>query len=113
MRKIDTLKKNYEFKNVLDKGKFYKGKYVTLYIQKNNKEKNIIGIAISKKIAKANKRNKIKRLIRESFRLQKDLLLKGFNIVFIWNKNSEIKNINYNVVSQDIIYLFEKARMYK
>ena len=23
MRKIDTLKKNYEFKNVLNKGKFY------------------------------------------------------------------------------------------
>ena len=32
MRKIDTLKKNYEFKNVLDKGKFYRGKYITMYI---------------------------------------------------------------------------------
>ena len=42
MRKIDTLKKNYEFKNVLDKGKFYRGKYITFYITKNKKEKNII-----------------------------------------------------------------------
>ena len=38
MRKIDTLKKNYEFKNVLDKGKFYRGKYITIYISKNKKE---------------------------------------------------------------------------
>ena len=39
MRKIDTLKKNYEFKNVLDKGKFFRGKYITMYISKNKKEK--------------------------------------------------------------------------
>ena len=36
MRKIDTLKKNYEFKNVLNKGKFYRGNYITIYITKNN-----------------------------------------------------------------------------
>ena len=113
MKKIDTLKKNYEFKNVLNKGKFYKGKYVTIYIQKNNKEKNIIGIAVSKKIAKANKRNRLKRLIRESYRLQKENLLKGFNIVFIWNKGTQIKDVNYSVVSEDIISLLKRARMFK
>ena len=37
MKKINTLKKNYEFKNVLNKGKFYKGKYITIYITKNKK----------------------------------------------------------------------------
>ena len=39
MRRIDTLKKNYEFKNVLNKGKFYRGRYVTIYINKNKEEK--------------------------------------------------------------------------
>ena len=50
MKKLDTLKKNYEFKNVLNKGKFYRGKYVTVYINKNKEGKNKIGIAISKNI---------------------------------------------------------------
>ena len=113
MRKIYTLKKNYEFKNVLQKGKFYKGKYVTIYIQKNKKEKNIIGIAVSKKVGKANKRNRLKRLIRESYRLQKDYLLEGFNIVFIWNKGVNIENLNYSIISEDIINLLKRARMYK
>ena len=109
MRKIKTLKKNYEFKNVLNKGKFYKGKYVTIYLLKNKKEENIIGIAISKKLAKAVKRNRIKRLIRESYRLQKDNLEKGYNIVFIWNKQVDIINNTYRNVNKDIIELFRKA----
>ena len=38
MRKIKTLKKNYEFKNVLSKGKFYIGKQVSIYVLKNRKK---------------------------------------------------------------------------
>lgn len=109
MKRIDTLKKNYEFKNVLNNGKFYRGKYVTIYINKNKEEKNKIGIAISKKLGKANKRNRLKRLIRESYRLQKNNLKKGYNIIFIWNKHANILNNTYKDVSEDIIKLFNKA----
>ena len=108
MRKIDTLKKNYEFKNVLTKGKFYKGNYITIYITKNYKEKNIIGIAISKKIGKANKRNRLKRIIRESYYLEKNIIEKGYNIVFLWNKK-EFIDIKSNEIHNEMVYLFKKA----
>ena len=91
MRKIKTLKKNYEFKNVLSKGKFYVGKYVTIYIKDNKKNENYIGIAVSTKIGKAVTRNKIKRLIRESYRLNKE--------------------INFSIINNEILYLLDKTDM--
>ena len=33
MRKINTLKKNYEFKYVLSKGQYFHGKFVTIYVK--------------------------------------------------------------------------------
>ena len=108
MRKIDTLKKNYEFKNVLTKGKFYKGEYITIYITKNNKEKNIIGIAISKKIGKAVKRNRLKRIIRESYYLEKNSLKKGYNIVFLWNKK-EFIDLKSSTIHKDMEILLNRA----
>ena len=109
MKRISTLKKNYEFKTVMNKGKFYRGKYITIYINENKEDKNKIGIAVSKKLGKANKRNRLKRLIRESYRLKKDNLKKGYNIVFIWNKQSNILNNTYKNVSEDMEKLLIKA----
>lgn len=111
MRKIKTLKKNYEFKNVLSRGSFFVGKYVVMYVKRNNKKENHIGIAVSTKIGKAVKRNRIKRLIRESYRLNKDSLEKGFDIVFMWNKNSSYNDITYSLVNEDILRLLDKAKL--
>ena len=49
MNEIETLKLNYEFKNVFNKGKYFIGKQVIVYIYKNKKKQNRIGIAISSK----------------------------------------------------------------
>ena len=108
MRKIDTLKKNYEFKNVLSKGKFYCGRYITIYTEKNKINKNVIGIAISRKMGKAVRRNRLKRLIRESYRVQKNELKKEYNILFLWNKNADRK-CKSTQVYEDMKKLFEKA----
>ena len=54
------------------KESFIIGKYIIIYIKDNNKNENFIGIAVNTKIGKAVKRNRIKRLIRESYRINKE-----------------------------------------
>lgn len=111
MRKIKTLKKNYEFQNVLSKGKFYIGKQITIYITRNKLDSNVIGIAISTKTCNAVKRNHIKRLIRENYRLMKNDLEVGNNIVFLWNKKDSVKNANFYIIREDMKNLLKKANL--
>lgn len=47
------LKKNYEFKQVLTKGKKFSGQYLNLFILKNDFNYNFLGLAISTKLRKS------------------------------------------------------------
>ena len=111
MKKIKTLKKNYEFKNVLSKGKFYVSEHIIMYVKTNSKKENYIGIAVSTKVGKAVVRNRIKRLIREGFRLKKNSIKKGYDIVFLWNKKSGVDHLKSNEIHSEIVELFGKANM--
>ncbi|MBR2588546.1 MAG: ribonuclease P protein component [Bacilli bacterium] len=113
MKKIDTLKKNYEFRYVLSKGKYYRGKYLTIYIKKNCLNKNIIGIAINTKLGKAVRRNATKRLIRENYRLMKNEILTGNSIVFLWNKNMKLQEANFFEIKEEMRSIFKKAEILK
>ena len=111
MRKIKTLKKNYEFRIVLLRGKFYVGKQVSVYVLKNKKNINVIGIAVSTKKCGAVLRNRIKRLIRENYRLIKNDLKQGYDIVFLWTNKGEAKEADYYIIKNDIINEFKKANL--
>lgn len=91
MKKTEMLKKNYEYKRVLTKGKYYSGKYIEAFIKTNDNNKNFLGIAIGVKIAKAVKRNHIKRLIRENYKNLEEKINSGNTVVFLWKKKIDIK----------------------
>ena len=60
----------------------------------NNKNAARLGLAVPKKnISKAAERNRIKRLIRESFRLRKSSL-EGKDVVVFVKKQFDIKQVN-------------------
>lgn len=113
MKKTEIMKKNYEFKNALSRGNYYTGKYIEAFIKTNKKQQeiNFLGIAISVKIAKAVKRNHIKRLIRESYRLQEETIKTGNQIVFLWKKKVDIKNATFQNINQDMKKIFDKAQI--
>ena len=112
MKRIVTLKKNYEFKNIMNKGKICSGKYVCIYFLKNNQQ-NKIGIAISKKAGNAVWRNRIKRLIRECYRKHEKTIKNNNSIIFLWKKNNENKKISFWEINEDIEKILKRANLIK
>lgn len=111
MKKILTLKKNYEFNRVFSRGKYINGEFLCIYLIKNKFQKNRVGIVVSKKTAKSVKRNRIKRLIRENYRLVKDKLEIGYDILIVWKKSKEITLATYKNIEKDMKKIFKKANM--
>ena len=54
-----------------------------MYVLKNHLAENRLGLSVSKKIGKAVVRNRVRRLVRESFRLIEGEMKKGYDIIFI------------------------------
>lgn len=113
MKKTKMLKKNYEFKKVLTKGNYYSGKHLEAFIIKNNLEINLLGLAISVKIAKAVKRNKIKRLIRENYKNIEELIETGYSIIFLWKKKANIEYATFENIKNDLNIIIDKAKIKK
>lgn len=111
MKKTKMLKKNYEFRKVLSKGKYYSGEYVEALILSNRKNENYLGIAISTKIGKAVKRNKIKRLIRENYYRYEERILDGQSIVILWKKKQSTENATFSNIKNDMAKMFDKAKI--
>ena len=106
MRRIKTLKLNYEFKNVFNKGKYYIGNQIIIYILKNRVGVNRLGIALSSKLCNAVKRNRIKRVIRAIY--QKNIVNcdNGYDIVIAWNKKADIGDLSYYIIFEDMKRIF-------
>jgi ribonuclease P protein component len=111
MKKTKMLKKNYEFRNVLSKGTYYSGQQIEAFIKTNNRNQNFLGIAIGVKIAKATKRNKIKRLIRENYKNYESTIKQGYSIVFLWKKKVDTKNATFENIKKDMQKIFDKAKI--
>ena len=111
MKNTIMIKKKYEFKNLFSKGKFYYGDFIYMYISKTSKSYNKLGIAISKKQSKAVKRNKIKRLIRENYKILEPKIEKGYNFLIIINKEKTIENISFYDIQNNFIRTLKKANL--
>ncbi|MBK5241126.1 ribonuclease P protein component [Clostridium sp.] len=86
------IRKNAEFRTVYRRGKSFSNVSLVLYIYRNNKDINRLGISVSKKVGNSVIRGKVKRLISESYRLNNEGLKAGYDLVFIARNPSNSKN---------------------
>ena len=83
MKNSESLKKNKDFQMVYRQRRSQANRLLVMYVRANHLEKNRLGISVSKKVGNSVVRHRLARLIRESYRLDEQLFLLGFDIVVI------------------------------
>ena len=81
LRADERIKARAQFQQIYQKGARVHGRYSTLFVLVNQLTYSRLGIAATKKLGGAVKRNRAKRLIREIFRRNK--ISHGFDVVVI------------------------------
>ena len=87
--KKERLLNRKDFVNLNRIGKRYPTRNFIVIVKENGLDHSRLGITASKKIGNAVTRNKVKRLIREFYRLHKTYVPKGLDIVVIAKKGAK------------------------
>ena len=83
MKAAVTLKENYEFRRTYQKGVSAVSPVMVLYCRKNRLGRNRLGLVSSTKLGHAVVRNRVRRRLRELYRLHKAELLPGYDLIVV------------------------------
>ena len=83
MKNTVSLKKNRDFRNLYKRGKSSVSQVIAIYVRKNKNTKNRVGITVSTKVGCAVVRNRVRRRIREAYRLNEEKLKFGYDVVIV------------------------------
>ena len=104
--KKERLLKRAEFDRVFKNGKVVRDGVLKAHYMPNGLEYSRLGVVISRFVKTAVARNRLKRLCREAFRLNKHELPKGLDIVVI----PKIQNATLDVVVKSLIERMKNAK---
>jgi len=110
LKKSLRLTKNLEFINVYKSGRRFTSPFFTMYTKKNELGYSRLGVSVSKKVGNSVVRNRIKRRIKEIFRINYDFIKDGWDIVF--SVKPPTAKLDYSSMEKEIITLLKRGRIY-
>ena len=107
-RPLESLKNTEEFSRVYRKGKSFGSKLLILYVldSEEGQEAGRLGISISKKVGGSVERHRLRRLIKESFRLRKSEWAPRDYVVVA---RREAAGRSYQEIDACLLYLGKKS----
>lgn len=109
METVDSLKKNNDFKKVYGSGCSCANRQMIGFFLANRSAKNRIGISVSKKVGNSVVRHKLKRLVKEAYRLNQSKIKKGYDIVIVIRPGAKDKS--YWQMESSLLHLLNLKKM--
>ncbi len=110
MKNTQSLKLNRDFRRAY-KGESYVGGFTVVYVRKNKYTFNRLGLTVGKSAGKAVMRNRMKRLMRESYRLMEDKIGTGYDFIIVARNRAIGKT--QSQIQKDIEFSMRKAGLMK
>ena len=124
MRNINSLKTYRDFGKVYNHRESYANRLLVMYVLPNQMSYSRIGISVSKKVGNSVVRHRMTRLIRESYRLNKEKIKTGYDIVIVARaaKKQEhfvpdsqhlqdVRDLKYKDVESAFLHLLRKHKL--
>ena len=109
-KRTQGLKKDSDFRKVYKHGKSFANRNLVMYMLDNKSDYTRVGISVSKKVGNAINRNKIRRRIKEAYRLNIDENVKnGYDIIFI--ARVSCNEAEYKDIDKAINHLVKKSNL--
>ena len=111
MKNTYSLKENKQFKRLYVRGVSLTNNLLVLYSMKNGSSENRLGITVNKKVGKAVIRNRVRRLVKESYRLKEKYIKTGYDIVIV--ARVKANEATYAQISGAVHNLLKRASLLK
>ena len=83
MQFSSSLKLNHIFRRLYRRGTSAANGYLVLYCRRNGLQTNRVGLTVSAKLAHAVQRNRLRRQLREIYRLHEGQFARGYDLVVV------------------------------
>ena len=107
LKKYEIVKKNDEFNDIINTGKYLKNHFYNIYYKDAENIYPKFGIAVSKKFGNAVERNKVKRQLRCLIDQYKNLFAKPNNYIIMVRKG--VKDLSYSEMEEQFVHLLQKG----
>ena len=105
-RKLERITNHSRYRTIYNQGVWRSSQYFTTITCSNAQGTKRLGITVTKKTGNAVRRNRIKRLIREFFRLNKALFPAEHDVIIMAKKN--VRPLTYQEACRELTELFTR-----
>ena len=106
MEHTETIKKNYEFRRLYAKGKSAVTPTLVVYTRRIKTDGNRVGFTVTTRLGHAVTRNRVRRRLREIYRLHEEEFLPGRDLVVVARVRSAF--VSYQALERDFLKLAGK-----